>query len=376
MKKIYTVGTVLIKANHLKYLLPLLALGNFISCSLDDNSFNNKVISRDVIADIDTFTIWDKSNEYVIQKTGFTVKDTLIIQAGTIVKFNPDSSCSIIVADSGVIVAQGSTDTHVIFTSMNDARHVLNNTPLNNTKSAATGDWNSIILNSVKKSIFNFCEFYYGGGGEEKSTIKIGVESSAMVMNSIFAYNDGGNLETGNGVVDASQAAKNTLIRFNEFYNNNLPITVSTSLNIDSSNTFHNQGNISEINKYNCILVKTSLPVGSTLNWLEQEVAFVISGPDFVISPAASVLFGDNVTIKFLKNSVMTVEGANSTLRNYEGPGVVFTSIYDDNYKGDSNGDNNAAHPQPGDWSICIKDTLTFEYQHVFYASKTNCPEK
>ncbi len=357
--------------NQTKLLIFILLISFlFISaCSLNDNSYEKSVIVRNIINNIDTITFWDKSSVYVIQKSDFSIKDTLIIQSGTIIKFDPDSNCSINISGNGLLVAQGSTSEPIIFTSSNDPKY---NNVLQQTKNPQAGDWNAININSNNVSVFNFCEFYYGGGGEQKSTIKIGLESSANITNCTFAHNDGGDLSTGNGVIDASQSSSKTIIQYNIFYSNNLPISINTLYSMDNSNIFHNPIDTLQQNKYNGILVKTPNPVNNSLEWSEDEVAYVISGPNFDITPNASLLFGNNVTIKFMKEAKMTIEGANSTLINYNGPGVVFTSIFDDNHKGDTNGDGNATTPQNGDWSISVADTLTFERGNIFYATFIN----
>lgn len=357
--------------NRIKFLFFSFLISSFFisTCSLDDNSYERNVIIRKIVNDIDTLTFWEKSSVYVIQKSDFTVKDTLIIQSGTIIKFNPDSNCSINISENGLLVAQGSISEPIIFTSLNDPKY---NNANQETKNPKVGDWNAIIINGSKISVFNLCEFYYGGGGEQKCTIKIGAGYSANITNCTFANNDGGTLETGNGVIDASQSSSTTLIRFNTFYLNNLPVSINTSFSMDNSNVFHNPQYTSEQNTYNGILVKSPVPVNNSLVWSEDEVAYVISGPNFDISPNASLLFGNDVVIKFMKNTKMTIEGANSTIINYDGPGVIFTSIFDDVHKGDTNGDGNSTSPSAGDWSITVADTSAFEWNDIFYATINN----
>ena len=338
------------------------------SCSLNDNSYNDIKIIRNITSDIDTLTIWNKSCEYVIQKSDFSVKDTLLIESGTIIKFNPDSSCSITISDNGAIIAQGSTSEHIVFTSLFDEKHSLANVSQKYTKSPNTGNWKFVFVNNHKNSFFDFCDFYYGGGGDQKSTIKIGTESSASITNCIFAYNDGGDLQSGNGVIDASQSSSETAIRSNTFFSNNLPLIVNTSYSMEGSNIFHNPLQISEINKYNCILVKSPSTINTSIVWAEDEVPYVIYGPNFDISPNASLVFGNNVVLKFMKNTVMKIEGPNSTLLNYDGPGVIFTSIFDDTHKGDTNGDGNLTSPKNGDWNMSVADNSTFEWTNILYA--------
>jgi hypothetical protein len=339
------------------------------SCSLDDSSYNNKVIIRNINSDIDTLTLWTKSYEYIIQKSNFSINDTLIIEAGTVIKFDPDSNCSMTISEKGMILAGGTISEHILFTSLFDEKHNIENTSPKENKLPNKGDWESIIINNHINSFFDYCDFYYGGGGILKSTIILGMGNSVNITNCIFAYNDGGDLQTGNGVIDASQSASATKIRSNTFFSNNLPVVVNAMFTMDSTNVFHNPVSVSEVNKYNCIMVKTPSPVNSSISWTEDEVPYVIYGPNFNISPNSSLLFGNNVVIKFMQNSQMTLEGSNSTILNYDGPGVVFTSIFDDIHKGDTNNDGGLTLPQNGDWSISVADAFAFEWTHILYAT-------
>jgi hypothetical protein len=339
----------------------------FISCSLDDNNIPQEAQIKYVEKNIDTATFWNRSIVYVINKPDFQVNDTLIIQSGTVIKFNPEGGRTMLISETGFVSAQGSSDKPVIFTSLFDSKHGKIN---GKSSKANKGDWNNIIVNSKQNSFFYMCNFYYGGGDESKSTVEFSQEASAIIKGCVFSENDGGDLESGNGVVNAQFASKKIMLKDNIFYNNNLPIQINTSINLDSSNIFHNPADISVTNKFNGIKVVTTYPMIDSTEWIENEVPFVIAGPKLELSSSSSLLLGNYVVLKFIKGTTMRLSGKNTVIRNNEGPGVIFTSINDDSYKGDTNGDGIKSIPADGDWNIHVANADDFEWGNVFYASK------
>ena len=344
------------------------------SCQDDNFSAENKLIITNVTQDIDTETYWKSSNLYIINKSDFKINRALIIQAGTIIKFNPDSGRSITVTENGQLLAQGSIANPIYFTSYNDDTNGGDSNSDGNSTSPKQGDWNYIILNGKQASLFNNCIFLYGGGNvQNPSTIIVSQNCSTTISKCVFSYNNGGSFDSGNGVINASNCLPTTKVYKNYFYNNNLPLVVNPNLNIDSTNYFINPNNSNQKNKYNVIIVNSELNINSQVHWFEYKVAIVIRGNALTVESNASILFGNNVVLKFPKNGELILEGGNSTLINNDGYGVAFTSVFDDSRKGDSNGDGTNTTPSKNDWKgIKTNDPADFNWTNVFFANTTS----
>jgi len=149
------------------------------------------------------------------------------------------------------------------------------------------------------------------------------------------------------GALNASNASKDTKITDCKFYGNKVPLTINAEMNFDNSNSFSNEG---IANNCNGIFVSGS-NVDTDISWLEDEVAFVITATDLEIGINTKLTLGNDVVIKFAEHSSMTIMSGEGCLINHDGPGVFFTSIKDDEHKGDTNGDGSATQPETADWT-------------------------
>lgn len=295
-------------------------------------------------------TTWQGDKVYLIE-TDLGVEATLVIEPGAIIKLEPE--VGITLGDNGTIIARGTTEDPIIFTSYKDDAHGGDTNGDGDSTQPAAGDWDSISTNGQQGSIFDHCEFYYGGGGSYGSTLDL-FSSRAEVTNCVFAHNKG----TESGVLDASEALPGTVIKGNTFYDNERPILITTRFDMDDSNTFHNPDDPSQINQFNGIFLHPQEIENRHITWLETEVPFVIDG-DLWVGETGSLTLGDNVIVKFMPDGSLTHHG---NLVNYDGTGVFFTSYKDDAHDGDTNGDGSATAPGDGDWDGIHNDN-TGEYE-------------
>jgi len=362
------------RKNLLLTLLLILSLPTFIACSDDDSptdpgtggeSTNVKFITENVTQT----TIWYSDTIYVINKYDFYVEASLQIQPGTVIKFHPTDGPYLVLGSNGTIIANGTSTNPIIFTSYKDDSHGGDTNGDGAITQPAKGDWLDINLNDQNGSIFNYCEFYYGGNGSYNYTLTLFGTMNVHVTNCTFAHNIGG--KSGDfyyGALDASEAESGTVITGNIFYDNNLPLSISTEFNLDNSNVFHDPDNPTTTNTMNGIFVYAISEISKSIAWYEDEVAFVISDNDLWVENSSTISVYDNVVVKFTPSSELLVESGSQI--NY-GSNVYFTSFKDDTHGGDTNGDGAISSPGNGDWGGIYHDPSStyYSWTNILYDS-------
>ncbi|MBK8492201.1 MAG: hypothetical protein IPL49_15290 [Saprospirales bacterium] len=292
--------------------------------------------------DIEKPTTWTSDSIYVIYNC--EVNSTLTIEAGTIIKFDIDGYPYLTIQDNGTLLARGSSAKPIVFTSFKDDANG-GDTNKDNATNPGKGDWQGIILYG-NGSELEYCRFQYGG--ESGSVVEI-YDCAVTLKNCTFAHNTGENLSGGTGALDAHYALPGTVIQFNTFYDNLIPLSINTMFSIDDSNEFHNPGDPNEKNLYNGIYLYGYNYVETLIYWKETEVPFII-GHYAGVEETGTLVLSDNVVLKFMADAFMDLNLGSSSLSNNQGSGVIFTSIKDDSRKGDTNGDGNTTSPGNYDW--------------------------
>jgi len=324
-----------------------------------DLSDSNVVIIDDDISEV---TSWSGDSVYIIKKYDFYVENTLTIEAGAVIKFHPTEGPYMMLGGSGTVIANGTVSKPIIFTSYKDDEHGGDSNGDEDASEPAAKDWGEINTNDMNGSRFSYCEFYYGGNSIYNATLTI-YGANIHVKNCLFVNNDGGYGSSAGdiGVLDATNAGSGTLITNNIFYNNKRPLSVNTAFDLDDSNIFHNPADAEESNTYNGIFVETIDDIAESRSWSETEVAFVIDDNDWWIYNGATLILANDVVLKFKSDSEVVLDDGSSSISNYNGSGVFFTSYKDDTHKGDTNGDGNATQAGAGDWNG-IYDNQTSGY--------------
>ncbi len=292
--------------------------------------------------DIDSNTTWEGGTIYVIKAFDFWVNATLEIEPGAIIKFDPSEGPAMNV--DGTVIANGTPAEPIIFTAYKDDEHGGDTNGDGSVTAPLPGDWDGIYIQN-NGSVFSYCEFYYGG-----DTVLEPWDCIATITNATFAHNSG-------SALDASTALTGTVITGNTFFDNERPLYINTTFDLDDSNTFENPDDPSETNTYNGVFVEYPDDIGNHISWEETDVAFVLDDNDLWVLDYASLTLGDTVVVKFTPDSTINHYG-----NIFSGTNVFFTSYKDDDYKGDTNGDGSLTTPMDGDWNGIYNDT-TFVYE-------------
>gem|GEM_PF-890000 len=332
----------------------------------DETSATVTAVREDVVyvnSSITEDATWVKDVFYVVTRT-VSVDAALTIQPGTVVKFKEEVNMN---CADGRIIAQGTAQAPIIFTSFRDDAHDDTNGDGSATTPGA-GDWGHITISGTNNtSVFDHCHFYYGGGYYDYDHTLELISSGTSVTNCTFVSNNGEDL----GVVDAGWAEENVAITGNIFYNNVRPMSINGYVDLDGSNIFHNPDDATQANQENAVFYRGNYgEISGARSWGETEVPVVVAY-DVKIKEGHSLTIGPGVVVKFMNDNGMQANGGLLTALGTAGEPIIFTSVHDDNWGGDTDNNGDQTGPMVGDWSnISITGTNNqskLEYCHFYY---------
>ncbi|HUJ27490.1 MAG TPA: carboxypeptidase-like regulatory domain-containing protein, partial [Myxococcales bacterium] len=326
--------------------------------------------------DITVPTTWTSSNTYVVMND-IEVSSTLTIQPGTVVKFDHGVRITV----SGAIHADaGSAATPIVFTSLRDDAHA-GDTNGDGPSAAPSGDWAGIEL-AASGSIFNDCQFLYGGASDYPALWVSDDTMSVTVKNTVFAHHRGPTDDiSGVAALDLSIAAAGTVVTGNLFYDDRIPVAVNATFNIDNSNSFDNSAAMPASpmpSKYNAMMVNGCGEVQANISWAQVKVPMVIGTHENACSwvrvdSGAHLTLAPGVVIKFFPGGRLEVQGVLTANGTGTAP-ISFTSVRDDSLGGDTDADPIGA--SAADWQgIRLSNSGSlFNHAQFFYGSGDDFP--
>lgn len=256
--------------------------------------------------DISENTTWLASEEYLVQGDVTVVDNAVLtIEPGTVIQFANGASLSVGYSSGAQLVANGTVDNPIIFTSAADA--------------PTAGAWEGLFFynNTLSNTVLNFCEINYAGSNEAYGALNV-LNCDITVTNSEID-------ESGSyGIFSTYDNNKGGFVAFN---NNSISNTADYSIVIDAQklstigtgNTFTNTKEVSITGDYESTTPQI---------WKKLEVDYVIEYDidiDGDLTIEAGSVFkcaaGVQIHIGYYANTTFIADGASA-----ETP-VVFTSV-------------------------------------------------
>lgn len=322
--------------------------------------------------------LWTSDNLYKI--TGDLTVDsgvTVTIQAGTVIKFLPNVSMEVL----GKLTLQGTAVSPVVFTSYFDDS--FGGDTDGTTTPPARGDWGSIVLKN-SATIFQYGRVRYASEGLRVYNTA-SAPLSPPILNSTFDENlIGVYLWAASGDVNSQMQSNlftsNTtgLQAFGSSMGYVLPNLTSNRFEYNSlyplyllGNSFPTySGNVIENNSRQAIAVADQITLTSQwpiVNGLPYLVADYLE-----VAEDTALYLPAGLVVKFESDGLFTVYGG-LELQSGQGSEIVFTSVHDDQYGGDTDGAGGA--PAPLDWAgielynSAGLTTSTIEYARMRYST-------
>ncbi len=339
--------------------LHLILINSFLfvlfSCSTDDDVettdpvLNCQVV--EVFGDINEPTTWREGNTYVIENYHLKVRSTLTIEPGVVVKLR-DARIDVV---DGKIIALGTPDKRIVFTSYADDRFCGDTNGDGNLTQAEKGDWLSIDIQGGTGHSFAYCDIFYAGkwSGGFTNAVKMST-SSFSFDNCRFAHTNselGAAYNINAAFYGSAEHMRDPAVsKFtnNTFFDNGKPIYFNAYYSLDPSNKFHNPENPQQKNHQNGMYIgHSSGGQGVTALWHHTEVPYVLD-EWLNVHPSSTIKIGPGAVVKFERTTAGLVRPGPSNI--VLDSSAFLTSYKDDSRGGDTNGDGNATQPQQGDW--------------------------
>jgi hypothetical protein len=320
-----------------------------------------------VCGTISTNTVWTAANVYVVNNCAVTVAPgvTLTVQPGTVAKFAGTRDVLVV---QGTLLAQGTAGAPIAFTSLRDDSYG-GDTNGDGSSAGQAGQWSGVRFAAGSHGRLAHAFVGFGGSGAYDHAGRYGAAelesfSSDVTLDHVTLRSSGNSgLYCDNASVAVTYAQVNDNAGYGLYWNG---VDASVPLVVNDS-TFSGNGAgagwLHFRDAAGTVTVERNTAAGSkngfgadgrlnggSLTWNNGDDLPLLINKGLTIASATALTLSPGTVVKFGDvRDVLLIEGSLDASGTTGAP-IAFTSVSDDAYGGDTNGDG-TSQGRPGQWS-------------------------